>query len=165
MKSKESFRFGLGFDRHRLVPRKPFYLGGVRLASSFGPLGHSDGDPLLHAVTDAILGAIGAGDIGDFFPDTKKRWKNARSDQFVKKALELARTRGFQPAQIDVTLILDRPKLGNSKNKIRQHLSKLLSLSPQEISIKAKTSEGLGAESENAAVSCQALAVLRPIES
>ena len=81
-----ALKFGLGFDRHRLVQKRPFYLGGVRLKAPFGPLGHSDGDPLLHAITDAILGAVGAGDIGDFFPDTSKRWKNVKSARFLKEA-------------------------------------------------------------------------------
>ncbi len=154
-------RFGLGFDRHRLVSKRPFYLGGIRIPSNVGPLGHSDGDPLLHAVTDAILGAIGAGDIGDFFPNTNKRWKNVKSERFLKEAIEMAKKKGIKPAQVDATIVLERPKLGTYKKKIQLHLAKLLSLSSTDVSIKAKTAEGLGPEGEGSAVSCQALVVLR----
>ncbi len=154
-------RFGLGFDRHRLVSKRPFYLGGVRIPSNVGPLGHSDGDPLLHAVTDAILGAIGAGDIGDFFPNTSKRWKNVKSERFLKEAIEMAKKKGIRLAQVDATVILEHPKLGTYKKKIQLHLAKLLSLSSNDVSIKAKTAEGLGPEGEGRAVSCQALVVLR----
>ena len=157
-------RFGLGFDRHRLVPKRPFYLGGIRLASSVGPLGHSDGDPLLHAVTDAILGAIGAGDIGDFFPSTNRRWKNVRSDRFLREALKRAAGKGIRPVQVDATIILERPKLGARKKKIQAHLAELLSIPSSEVSVKAKTAEGLGPEGMGEAVSCQALVVLGPSE-
>lgn len=161
-----ALRFGLGFDRHRLVPKRPFYLGGIRIPCSFGPLGHSDGDPLLHAVTDAILGAVGAGDIGDFFPNSSRRWKNVRSDQFLKKAVKIAFERkGIRPIQVDATIILERPKLGAHKKKIQAHLAKLLSITSGDVSIKAKTAEGLGPEGEGRAISCQALVVLGPAHS
>ena len=156
-----TLRFGLGFDRHRLVSKRPFYLGGIRIPSNVGPLGHSDGDPLLHAVTDGILGAIGAGDIGDFFPNTSKRWKNVRSEKFLVKAIEIAKQKGMRPAQVDATIILERPKLGTHKKKIQTHLARLLSISSSDVSIKAKTAEGLGPEGEGTAVSCQVLVVLR----
>lgn len=159
-----TLRFGLGFDRHRLVSKRPFYLGGVRIPSPVGPLGHSDGDLLLHAVTDAILGAVGAGDIGDFFPNTSKRWKNVRSEKFLVKAIEIAKQKGVVPFQVDATIILERPKLGTYKKKIQARLAKLLSLSPNDVSIKAKTAEGLGPEGEGAAISVQSLVVLGSIE-
>jgi len=155
-----NLKFGLGFDRHRLKPKRTFYLGGLRIPSQAGPVGHSDGDPLLHAVTDAILGAVGAGDIGDFFPDTSKRWKNVRSVKFLKEAIKQARKKGFQPAQVDATIILERPKLGPWKAKIQAHLAQLLSIAQDSVSIKAKTAEGFGPEGEGLAVSCQALVVL-----
>ena len=158
-------RFGLGYDRHRLIPKRTFYLGGLRIPSPVGPLGHSDGDPLLHAMTDAILGSIGAGDIGDFFPDTSRRWKGVRSERFLVKALKTAAQRGFRPVQVDATIFLERPKLGPHKKKIQAHIAKLLSLSSSEVSIKGKTAEGLGPEGLGEAVSCQALVVLGPIES
>jgi len=144
MQKGSPFHFGLGFDRHRLVPKRPFYLGGIKIRSRVGPLGHSDGDALLHAITDGILGALGLGDIGDHFPDTNRRWKKARSDQFVARALELAREKGSVPAQVDATLVLERPKLGTHKKKIQSRVAKLLSLPVSQISIKAKTAEGRG---------------------
>ena len=155
-------RFGLGFDRHRLVSKRPFWLGGLRIPSPVGPLGHSDGDPLLHAITDGILGSIGAGDIGDFFPNTK-RWENVPSVHFLKEAIKLAEKKGFEPSQIDATIILERPKLGAYKKKIQKHIAKLLALSESDVSIKAKTAEGLGPEGLGEAISAQALVVLSPI--
>ena len=152
-------RFGLGFDRHRLVAGKPLMIGGIKIKSKFGSLGHSDGDALLHAVTDAILGAIGAGDIGDFFPNTKK-WKNKKSAIFLMNAIQLAEKQGLKPTQVDSTIILERPKLAAQKQKIKKNLSKLLSLPEQKISIKAKTAEGLGPEGEGLAISVQSLVVL-----
>ncbi len=159
--NSSTLRFGLGFDRHRLISKRPFYLGGVRIPSSVGPLGHSDGDPLLHAITDAVLGAVGGGDIGDFFPNTSKRWKNVRSEKFLVKAIEMASQKGMKLFQVDATIILERPKLRTHKKKIQAYLAKLLSLSPNDVSIKAKTAEGLGPEGEGKAISCQALVVLR----
>jgi 2-C-methyl-D-erythritol 4-phosphate cytidylyltransferase / 2-C-methyl-D-erythritol 2,4-cyclodiphosphate synthase len=156
-----SLRFGLGFDRHRLVPKRAFYLAGVRVPSPVGPLGHSDGDPLLHAVTDGILGACGAGDMGDFFPDTRSKWKNARSALFLKQAVALAKQKGVFPAQVDATIFLERPKLGALKKKIQGQLAKLLSLPTDQVNVKAKTAEGLGPEGEGLAVACQALVVLK----
>jgi 2-C-methyl-D-erythritol 4-phosphate cytidylyltransferase / 2-C-methyl-D-erythritol 2,4-cyclodiphosphate synthase len=154
-------KFGLGFDRHRLVAKRPFYLGGVRIPSPVGPLGHSDGDPLLHAVTDGILGALGAGDIGDYFPDTSKKWKHKKSDVFLKHALALARKRGSQPKQVDATVLLERPKLSKYKKKIQSRLARLLNVPVQQVNLKAKTGEGLGPEGQGRAVSCQALVVLK----
>ncbi len=152
-------RFGLGFDRHRLAAGKPLMIGGIKIKSEFGSLGHSDGDALLHAVTDAILGAIGAGDIGDFFPNTQK-WKNKKSELFVIKAMALALKLGLKPTQVDSTIILERPKLKDQKQKIKRHLAKLLGLSENKVSIKAKTAEGLGPEGEGLAISVQSLVVL-----
>jgi 2-C-methyl-D-erythritol 2,4-cyclodiphosphate synthase len=157
---ESNLKFGLGFDRHRLIPKRAFYLGGLRIPSKVGPVGHSDGDPLLHAITDAILGAIGAGDIGDFFPDTNKRWKNVKSTVFLKEAVKQAEKLGFRPIQVDTTIILERPKLGPWKKKIQAHLSKLLSVARDSVSVKAKTAEGFGPEGEGLAVSAQALVVL-----
>jgi 2-C-methyl-D-erythritol 4-phosphate cytidylyltransferase/2-C-methyl-D-erythritol 2,4-cyclodiphosphate synthase len=158
---EDKYRFGLGFDSHRLAAKRPFYLGGIRIASTVGPLGHSDGDPLIHAITDGILGAIGAGDIGDLFSDRNPKWKGTRSDFFVKTALELARKKGYCLKQVDATVILEKPKLGPKKEKIRKHLAKLFSLKIDCVSLKAKTAEGLGPIGAGEAVSAQALVVLK----
>lgn len=161
--SETTVKFGIGSDRHRLVSGRAFYLGGVRIPSAVGPLGHSDGDPLLHAVADGILGAIGAGDIGDYFSDRNPKWKNAKSSHFLKQVLQMAREKGFAPAQIDSTVILEKPRLGSWKRKIRLRLAELLSLAPEEVNVKAKTAEGLGVEGEGKAVSAQALVVLKKV--
>jgi 2-C-methyl-D-erythritol 4-phosphate cytidylyltransferase / 2-C-methyl-D-erythritol 2,4-cyclodiphosphate synthase len=154
-------RFGLGFDTHRLVSGRPFCLGGVRIKSDVGPLGHSDGDPLLHAVIDGMLGASGLGDIGDFFSDRDVRFKNIASSMLARRALILISQKGFCIAQMDTTVFLERPKLGTYKKKIQSYLSKLFSLPLDCVGVKAKTAEGLGPEGRGQAVSAQALVVLR----
>ncbi len=154
-----NLRFGFGSDRHRLVPKRALYLGGLKIPSPLGSLGHSDGDVVLHSIVDGILGALGAGDIGDFFPNTPK-WKNVRSGQFLKQALQLASQKNLMPFQVDVTIILERPKLGIYKQKIKSNLARLLSLPEDKVSIKAKTAEGMGPEGEGLALSAQALVVL-----
>ncbi len=159
--SVSDIRFGLGFDRHRLVSKRPFYLGGIKIPSLVGPLGHSDGDPLLHAVIDGMLGALGLGDIGDFFPDTSKRFKNIPSTLLLREAQKLILKKGFKVSQIDATVFLERPKLGPHKKKIQKHLSKLFDLDISKVGIKAKTAEGLGAEGAGEAVSAEALVVLK----
>ena len=158
-----SLRFGLGSDGHALVPGRIFYLGGVKLKASFGPLGHSDGDPLLHAITDGVLGALGLGDIGDFFSDQNSRWRGARSHIFLNHALKLASKKGYQPFQIDATVFLDEPKLGAVKEKIRSSIAKHSFLSLDRVNIKAKTLEGFRAQANRKSVSCEALVVLEPI--
>lgn len=155
------FRFGLGFDRHRLVRGRAFYLGGVRLKAAFGPLGHSDGDPLLHAVIDGMLGALGLGDIGDFFSDTNARYKNIKSTELIKQTLAKVQKLGFSVFQIDATVTLERPKLGPAKKTIQQRLSKLCGIPAAQVGVKAKTAEGLGPEGRSEAVSASALVVLR----
>ncbi len=157
-------RLGFGYDRHRLVLGRPFVLGGLRIPSAAGPAGHSDGDPLLHAITDGILGAIGAGDIGDFFSNRNPRWRSAKSELFVKKAVELAAKKGFRPVQVDATVILDRPKLGRWKKKIAARIASLLSLDLDRVNLKAKTSEGVGPEAKAQSISAQALVVLKGVE-
>ncbi|PIQ85119.1 MAG: 2-C-methyl-D-erythritol 2,4-cyclodiphosphate synthase [Candidatus Omnitrophica bacterium CG11_big_fil_rev_8_21_14_0_20_45_26] len=152
--------FGLGFDRHRLAAKRPFYLGGVRIKAPFGPLGHSDGDPLLHAVIDGMLGALGMGDIGDFFSDQNKKYKNISSSLLAQKALAMVQAKGFQVIQIDATIFLERPKLQENKKRIQAKVSRLFGLPAERVGIKAKTAEGLGPEGKSEAVSAQALVVL-----
>lgn len=156
-------RFGLGFDRHRLQAGKPFFLGGIRLKSDFGPVGHSDGDPLLHAIVDGMLGSLGLGDIGDFFPDTSKKFKGTASSFFIKKANERIQSKGFRVKQIDATVFLERPKLKENKKKIQKHLAKMFGLDDSQVGVKAKTAEGLGAEGAGEAVSAEALVVLESV--
>lgn len=156
-----SMKMGFGRDTHRLVEGRRLYLGGVPIASPKGALGHSDGDALLHAISDAVLGAIGAGDIGEWFSDRDPRTKNIRSGKILKKVLEEARQRHWVPSHVDSCIVLERPRLGPCKRKIRRKVAGLLGLEETEVSIKAKTMEGLGPEGEGLAVTCEALVEMR----
>jgi len=156
-----SVTLGFGRDTHRLVEGRKLYLGGVRIPFEKGALGHSDGDALLHAVSDAILGAVGAGDIGEWFSDKNPKFKNIASEKILRKVLEEARKRRWVPAHVDTVILLERPRLGSHKKKIRKRLASLLGLEEASVSIKAKTMEGLGPEGEGRAVTCEALAMLR----
>lgn len=153
-------RVGLGFDIHRLVPGKPFVLGGLSFDHPRGPSGHSDGDVLLHALVDALLGAAALGDIGDHFPDTDPRWKGTAGDVFVKAALKLVAAKGWKPAQVDATVFLELPKLGKRKPELAAALAKLLGIEKDASSVKAKTMEGLGAIGTGDAIAAQVLVVL-----
>lgn len=153
-------RIGLGFDIHRLVEGRPLILGGVRLPWPRGLLGHSDGDCLLHALVDALLGAAGAGDIGELFPDTDPRWAGAPSSIFVEKALSLLRERGLEPRQVDATVFAEEPKLGPRKAAIAERIAGLLGLETSAVTVKAKTMEGLGPIGSGDAVAAHVLVVL-----
>jgi 2-C-methyl-D-erythritol 2,4-cyclodiphosphate synthase len=141
---KEIIRFGLGYDVHRLVPGRKLVLGGVRIQSKNGLLGHSDADVLLHAVCDAILGAAALGDIGQHFPDSDKKYKNISSLKLLRLVGTLLRKRGWSINNIDSTVVLEKPKIAAYVDAMRQRIGKALTISPQIISIKATTHEGLG---------------------
>ncbi|MBI4114990.1 MAG: 2-C-methyl-D-erythritol 4-phosphate cytidylyltransferase [Candidatus Omnitrophica bacterium] len=162
-KGSSSIAIGFGRDTHRLVPGRRFFLGGVRIPFEKGTLGHSDGDALLHAIADALLGALALGDIGDWFPPSNPRFKNVRSSKFVKKILQQVRKKGWQPDRVDTVILLERPKLASHKKKIQQEVAKLLGISVESVSIKAKTQEGLGPVGQGLAVTCEALALLRKV--
>ncbi len=136
------FRVGFGFDSHEFTENKKLILGGVEIDFPYGLKGHSDGDALLHAITDAILGAIGERDIGELFSDEDKRWRNAPSEIFLRKALELMREKGYELSNLDCTLIADSPKIAPYKDKIKENLSKLIGIDKSRISIKGKRREG-----------------------
>ncbi|RMG40847.1 MAG: 2-C-methyl-D-erythritol 2,4-cyclodiphosphate synthase [Planctomycetota bacterium] len=154
------FRIGSGFDRHRLVAGRPFLLGGVRVAAEFGPEGHSDGDVLLHALTDALLGAVGLGDIGEWFSDRDPRWKDADSTRFVTVALEAVRERGWQVGNVDATIFLERPRLAPYKPQIRDRLAGLLRVDVECVNLKAKTGEAVGAVGRGEAVDAHVAVLL-----
>ncbi|MDD5225845.1 MAG: 2-C-methyl-D-erythritol 2,4-cyclodiphosphate synthase, partial [Candidatus Omnitrophica bacterium] len=158
-------RVGIGFDTHRLVKGRKLWLGGVNIPSPKGALGHSDGDALLHVVSDAILGAIGGGDIGEWFSDKDKRWKNMKSSIILTTVLAEAKRRGWIPYHVDSNIILESPKLGTHKQKIRKNVAKLLGISAQDVSIKARTREGLGPEGEGLAVTCEGVVSMRKMTS
>ncbi len=161
----QEVRVGIGFDTHRLIKGRKFYLGGNVIPSPKGALGHSDGDALLHAITDAILGAIGAGDIGEWFSDRDPKFKNIRSTKILGVILAEAKKRGWQPYHVDTNIILEAPKLYTYKSKIRKGVAKCLRLPEQDISIKARTREGLGPEGEGLAVTCEAVVSMRKVTS
>lgn len=156
-------RVGIGYDLHRLVEGRPLILGGVRIPFDRGPSGHSDGDAICHALTDAVLGAVAAGDIGRHFPDTEPRWKDAESVFMLQAALELVRDRGFAVESVDVVVILERPKLAPHIPAIAARLAAVLGVQTERVSIKGKTNEGVDALGRGEAVAVHALAVLGSI--
>ena len=136
------YRTGLGFGAHELAPRRRLMLGGVRVPSRLGLLGHSDADVLLHALTDALLGALALPDIGTLFPDTDAKWKDAPSELMLKAAYESVKANGYRLADADVVLVCDRPKLQPHYVAIRQSIAGLLDVPIDRIGLKAKTTEG-----------------------
>jgi len=139
-------RIGYGWDSHEFVKGVPLKIGGITLAHDKGLGGHSDGDVLLHAITDALLGAIAAPDIGSLFPPSDPRWKGADSVVFVREALNRVEEAGYAISNIDSTLILVEPKIGAHRGAIRKRVSELLSVEEDAIGIKAKTPEGMGTD-------------------
>jgi len=139
-------RIGYGWDSHEFKKGVPLRIGGVELKHTHGLAGHSDGDVLLHALTDALLGAIAAGDIGSYFPPSDPQWRGADSSIFVLEALTRVREAGWEVCNMDSTLILDAPKIGPVANRIRQSIAGLLEISPEDVGVKAKTPEGMGTE-------------------
>ena len=139
-------RIGYGWDSHEFKKGVPLRIGGVELKHTHGLAGHSDGDVLLHALTDALLGAIAAGDIGSYFPPSDPQWRGADSSIFVLEALTRVREAGWEVCNMDSTLILDAPKIGPVANRIRQSIAELLEISPEDVGVKAKTPEGMGTE-------------------
>ncbi|MGZ3496174.1 MAG: 2-C-methyl-D-erythritol 2,4-cyclodiphosphate synthase [Vulcanimicrobiaceae bacterium] len=156
-------RMGHGFDAHRLVEGRPLVLGGVTVPSDTGALGHSDADVLAHAVSDAILGAAALGDLGGHFPDSDERWKDANSlDLLQACAAELNRA-GFRIENVDATIVLQRPKLAPHIEQMRKNLAARLSLEVQQVSVKAKTSEGMGYTGDGSGIAAYAVACIRSL--
>jgi 2-C-methyl-D-erythritol 2,4-cyclodiphosphate synthase len=139
-----SMRIGYGFDSHAFKPGVPLVIGGLKIEHPEGLAGHSDGDVLLHAITDALLGAVSAGDIGTFFPPSDPRWKGAASHVFLETALEEVMTAGYKIVNVDTVLVLAQPKIVPIAGEIRERVAELLGVKPGEVGIKAKTPEGLG---------------------
>lgn len=156
-----SFRVGQGWDVHRLVPGRALLLGGVEIPFESGEDGHSDGDVLAHAVTDALLGAAALGDIGTHFPPSDPRWKNADSREFLKAAALMARRAGWEISNLDCTVVIERPKLAPYRDAIRASLAACLGLEAGAVSFKAKTNEGMGEIGRSAAVEAMAACLLR----
>jgi 2-C-methyl-D-erythritol 2,4-cyclodiphosphate synthase len=153
-------RVGLGHDSHRLVAGRPLILGGVRIDHACGLAGHSDADVVLHAVTDALLGAAGLGDIGDAFPDTDPAYRDCDSSIFVKETLTRLNRAGWRLVNVDVTIFAEEPKLGPIKVRIRHRLAELLGLDAGAVNVKAKTGEKVGHIGRGEAIACQAIALI-----
>jgi 2-C-methyl-D-erythritol 2,4-cyclodiphosphate synthase len=158
-------RTGLGWDVHRIAPGRPMILGGITVPSEFGLEGHSDADVLAHAITDAILGAAALGDIGMHFPDTDPRWKGCDSMVFLRHALELAEATGYRVTNVDSTVILERPKLKDYRQAIREKLAESLRLEVDRVSVKFKTAEKVGPVGEGRSAEAQAIVTLQRLGS
>ena len=154
-KSKQSV--GIGFDVHRLIPKRKLYLAGLRVKSKLGTLGHSDGDPVLHAMTDAILGACKMGDIGQMFSDKSKKFKNIRSTILLQKVIELIKSKNYFINNIDINIITQTPKIKSYKNKMINNIAKLCEISEGQINIKGKTTEKLGVIGREKAIACEVI--------
>ena len=157
-------RVGIGFDLHRLGPNTPLVLGGVVIPHHLGLIGHSDGDVLCHAVTDALLGAAGIGNIGELFPDSDPGLKGASSLQFLEKSAELVRQHGFVIGNIDSNILAERPKLLPYFSAMSATMARALEIAPGQIQVKAKTMEGLGLVGTEQAIAAQAVAAIIPLE-
>lgn len=153
-------RIGEGWDVHALVPGRPLIIGGVRIPHSMGLLGHSDADVLLHAITDALLGAAALGDIGRHFPDTDERFKGADSSVLLQEAARRVRAEGFEIANIDSTVVAQSPKLAPHIPGMQQGIAKTLALSSSQVNVKAKTAEKLGAVGQGLSIEARAVVLL-----
>ena len=154
-KSKQNI--GIGFDVHRLVPKRKLYLAGLKIKSKLGTLGHSDGDPVLHSITDAVLGACQMGDIGQMFSDKSKSFKNIRSTILIKKVIDHIKLKGYFINNIDINIITQTPKINNLKKKMIDNISKLCEISKKQINIKGKTTEKLGIIGKEKAIACEVI--------
>lgn len=165
-----AIRIGHGYDLHRLEPvapdgpGRPFVLGGVGFDHDRGPVGHSDGDALLHAVTDALLGALGREDIGQLFPDSAPEWDNADSTIFLAEAVRLVAESGYRIGNLDATVILERPKIGPRKAEMRRRLAELLGAPIDVINLKGKTHEKVDAVGEGRAIEVHVVVLLLAAE-
>jgi 2-C-methyl-D-erythritol 2,4-cyclodiphosphate synthase len=155
-----STRCGIGYDLHRLAKGRKLIVGGIELPSDKGPMGHSDGDVLAHAMCDALLGAAGLGDIGTHFPDTDPKWKGASSLLFLKHARRLLDEKHFAIEWIDAVVITEKPKLGPHFAAMKATLAKSLKIKPEQISLKAKTNEGVDAIGRGEAIAAHVVATL-----
>ena len=154
---KSKMNVGIGFDIHRLIPKRKLYLAGLRIKSKLGTLGHSDGDPVLHSIIDAILGACKMKDIGQMFSDKSKRFKNIRSTILLKQVVEQIKLKGYFVNNIDLNVITQTPKIKKYKNKMIDNIAKLCEISKDQINIKGKTTEKLGVIGKEKAIACEVI--------
>ena len=160
MVQQPSIRIGMGFDVHRLVEGEELWLGGIRLDHSKGLSGHSDADVALHAIVDALLGAVANGDIGSHFPPSDPRWKGASSDRFLEHAARLVREAGYGVGNVDLTIICEAPKIGPHRDAMRTRIADLLGVDIALVSVKATTTERLGLTGRGEGIAAQAIATV-----
>ena len=156
-------RIGSGHDSHRLVEGRKLILGGIHLEYPLGLAGHSDADVVLHAVTDALLGAAGLGDIGDTYPNTDPRWKDADSELFLSQTIQTLLSLAWFPINLDVTIFAQEPKLGLVKAAIRENLARLLAITVDAVNVKAKTGEHVGHIGRGEAIACHAVVLIQKL--
>jgi 2-C-methyl-D-erythritol 2,4-cyclodiphosphate synthase len=155
-----SLRVGHGFDAHRLVEGRPFVLGGITIPFERGPLGHSDGDALAHAISDALLGACALGDLGGHFPDSDPQWKGADSMRLLAAVHELIVRHGWSIGNIDATVVVQAPRLAPHIDDMRDRIAETLEIDVARISVKAKTSEGMGYTGDGSGIAAYAVALV-----
>jgi 2-C-methyl-D-erythritol 2,4-cyclodiphosphate synthase len=148
-------RIGIGYDTHKVGSLKPLILGGIKIEQAKGLAGHSDADVVLHALTDALLGAAGLGDIGDFYPDTDPKYRDTDSSLFVKETLARVNQKGYRLVNVDVTIICQDPKLGPRKALMRQKIATILGIDADAVNVKAKTAEKVGSLGRCEAIAAQ----------
>jgi 2-C-methyl-D-erythritol 2,4-cyclodiphosphate synthase len=153
-------RVGLGYDVHPLVTGRPLFLGGIEIPYLFGLQGHSDADVLLHAICDAMLGAVSEGDIGKHFPDTHPEYRDMRSTAFLKKVSNKAKEKGFHVLNIDATIVAQRPKVSDFIPRMVEEIARVLEVEPGRINVKATTSEGLGFTGRGEGIAAFAVALV-----
>ncbi len=158
--SGRDYRVGVGYDSHRFAPGRPLILGGVRIKSELGLTGHSDADAVCHAITDAVLGAAGLGDIGEMFPDTDPANKDRDSIEMLEAAIQRVASSGYAVRNVDVNVIAEAPRLSPQREKIRKRLAAALRVPPSAVSVKGKTNEGMGWIGRGEGLACIAVATL-----
>jgi 2-C-methyl-D-erythritol 2,4-cyclodiphosphate synthase len=161
------FRVGLGYDLHRLATKgvqppqaRAMVIGGIRIDSDRGPIAHSDGDALMHAITDAILGALGLPDIGQLFPDKDPKWAGAASEVFLAEAVRLARDGGWAVGNLDATVVIERPRIGPRKDEIRRNLARILGVPESRVNVKGKTHELIDPMAANQVIEAHAAVLM-----
>jgi len=157
LQSKKDIKYGIGFDIHRLVSKRKLYLAGIKIPSSLGTLGHSDGDPVLHAIADSILGACKMGDIGEKFSDNNNKYKNIRSTILLEKIIHQIKLKNYSVNNIDINIIAQKPKILKFKKRMIKSIAKICKISSNQINIKGKTTEKLGLIGKEKAIACEVI--------
>jgi len=155
-----ALRVGIGFDLHRLVEGRPCILGGIEFDHPTGPSGHSDGDAVLHAISDAVLGAAGLDDLGSLFPDTDAAWKDADSGALLTECMRRVTEAGWRPVNLDLVIATEGPRIAPRRADMRARIGELVGLDPDAVNVKGKTLEGMGALAEGRGVAVQAVVLL-----